>query len=288
VTAIVHALTIDVEDWFQVLNLRHVIRREDWDQMPLRCIDSTRRILELLARHGARATFFCLGWIAERAPQLVAEIAAAGHEIASHGYDHQCLHDLGEAAFRAELRRTRDILVAITAKPVEGFRACTWSVTRRTPWALPLLRQEGVRFDSSIFPVSHPEYGIPDALPVLHRRATSAGELLEFPPLTLRLLGRNLAVGGGGYLRLLPTALCAWALRRAERAGTPGCVYLHPWEFDPDQPRVGVTGLKAFRHYVNLRRTHDKLAGLLRRFRFGTMSEAIRSAGPLPLSGEAS
>ena len=285
---LIHALTIDVEDWFQVLNLRHVIRREDWDTLPLRCVDATRRILDLLARHGARATFFCLGWVAERAPDLIRDLVAAGHEVASHGYDHQCLHDLGEAGFRADLRRTAAILQGITGQPVTGFRACTWSVTARTPWALPLLRAEGIRFDSSIFPVAHPDYGIADSPPVLHRRDTGAGELIEFPPLTLRLLGRNLPVGGGGYLRLLPVALCALALRRAERAGTPGCVYLHPWEFDPDQPRVGVRGLRAFRHYVNLRRTETKLAALLRRFRFGTMSEAIASAGSLPRVGAGS
>ncbi|MGB3966394.1 MAG: polysaccharide deacetylase family protein, partial [Planctomycetota bacterium] len=197
-----HALSVDVEDWFQVLNMAHVIDRAQWDALPLRCGDSTRRLLDLFARRNAKATFFFLGWIAERLPDLVREVRAAGHEIGSHGYDHRLLPELGRAGFAQDLARTAAILQSITGERPTAFRACTWSIGRATPWAIDELLAAGVTLDSSIQPVSHPDYGVPGAPTRPYRLAGSSGELLELPPLTWEVLGRRLPVGGGGYLRL--------------------------------------------------------------------------------------
>lgn len=274
-----HALSVDVEDWFQVLNMAHIVDRETWAAFELRCGDSTRRLLDLFARRDARATFFCLGWIAERLPDLVREIAAAGHEIGSHGYDHRVLPDLGQQGFAADLARTNTVLAGITGSAPVAFRACTWSIGRRTPWAIDELLRAGFTLDSSIQPVRHPDYGVPGAPTRPYRLAGAAGELLEFPPLTWDVLGRHVPVGGGGYLRLFPLALLRAGLRQKERAGVPGCIYLHPWEVDPDQPRQPLGGLRGFRHYVNLHRTHDKLDRLLRGFRFVGLAEALAQRG---------
>ena len=283
-TTPLHALSIDVEDYFQVLNLSAVIDRDAWEGIELRCGDSTRRLLALLEQHGARATFFFLGWIAERLPELVAEVAAAGHEVGSHGYDHRLLRDLGPDGFREDLARTEEILERAAAVRPRVFRASTWSVTRTTAWALPILAERGYGLDSSIFPVRHPDYGIPGAPGTPYRLDTGAGELCEFPPLTWSVAGRLLPVGGGGYLRLLPTWMPGRALRQQERRGLPGCLYLHPWEIDPGQPRHRIGGLRGFRHYVNLARTETKLDRLLSRFRFVGLSEALEPVlGRLPL-----
>ena len=275
-----HALSVDVEDWFQVLNMAHVIDRAGWDRLQLRCADATRRLLELFARRQARATFFVLGWIAERMPDVVREIAAAGHELGSHGYDHRLLPDLGREGFKADLARTAKVLQDIAGAPPRAFRACTWSVGRRTPWAVDELLAAGIVLDSSIFPVRHPDYGVRAAPTSPYRLQGAAGELLEFPPLCLDVLGRRLPVGGGGYLRLFPLALLRAGLRQQERRGMPGCVYLHPWEVDPEQPRQRLGLLRGFRHYVNLRRTLPKLEQLLGEFRFGSLGSALAQFGP--------
>ncbi len=270
-----HALSVDVEDWFQVLNMADTIDRAAWDALALRCGDATRRLLELFARRGARATFFFLGWIAERLPELVREVQAAGHEIGSHGYDHRCLHDLGEAGFDQDLAATEAALQAAAGVRPVTFRACTWSITARTPWAPAVLARRGYAIDSSVFPIRHPDYGVPGAPAEPYALEVGAHTLIELPPLTLRLLGRKLPVGGGGYLRLFPLAFLRAGLRASARAGWPGCVYLHPWEVDPDQPRQRLGLLRGFRHYVNLRRTLGKLDSLLGDFAFTTVSDAI-------------
>ena len=275
-SGLAHALSIDVEDWFQVLNMQHRVPRSDWDSLPLRCGASTRTLLDLLERHGARATFFFLGWIAERLPDLVRDVHAAGHEIGCHGYDHRMLQGLGPAGFAEDLARTEDVLGTITGEGPAAFRACTWSITHDTLWALPILAERGYRIDSSIYPVRHPDYGMRGAPIDPYRIETARGELLEFPPLTAEVGGRRLPLGGGGYLRLFPVGWIAWALRAAERRGWPGCVYLHPWEVDPEQPRVRLGGLRGFRHYVNLHRTEAKLEALLRRFRFVGLEQALQ------------
>ena len=274
-----HALSVDVEDWFQVLNLQGVIDRGQWDDVPLRCGDSTRRILDLLEQRSARATFFFLGWIAERLPDLVREVHEAGHEIASHGYDHRLLSDLGREGFREDLARTSKILESIVGVTPDSFRACTWSIGAATSWAPSVLCESGFRLDSSIFPIRHPDYGVPGAPMEPYRLSVNESELLEVPPLTLEILGRRLPVGGGGYLRLFPLSILKRGLVQQERRGWPGCVYLHPWEVDPDQPRQAVGGLKRFRHYVNLHRTLPKLDQLLQEFRFVGLSEAMTSVG---------
>jgi polysaccharide deacetylase family protein (PEP-CTERM system associated) len=270
-----HALSVDVEDWFQVLNMAGVIDRADWPRHELRCVDSTRRLLDLFAARNAKATFFFLGWIAERMPEVVREVVAAGHEIGSHGYDHRLLPELGQQGFRADLQRTADILEAISGVRPRTFRACTWSIGRRTPWAVDELLAAGITMDSSIQPVRHPDYGVPGAPTLPYRLLGDVGELLEFPPLVWTILGRHLPVGGGGYLRLFPLAFLRAGLRQKERLGVPGCLYLHPWEVDPKQPRQRLGGLRGFRHYVNLERTLPKLDRLLREFPFTTMSGAL-------------
>lgn len=267
-----HLLSFDVEEYFQVESAaRGGVGPEQWDSYPLRldrCIDG---ILQLLAEHNAKATFFVLGWVARREGPIVRRIASQGHEIASHGMSHRMLHHLQPAEFLQELHDSRRILQDLTSQPVWGFRAPTFSITTRTLWALDCLAQAGYRYDSSIFPVRHDRYGIPDAPRFAHlAKGPAGGEILEIPPLTLRLLGQNLPVGGGGYLRLLPVHILGLALRSAQRANHYGMIYLHPWEFDPLQPSLPMSFASRLRHRVNLHRTHKKLRWLLERFSFSS------------------
>jgi polysaccharide deacetylase family protein (PEP-CTERM system associated) len=280
---LVHALSVDVEDWFQVLNMQHLIQRGAWDGFALRCGDATKRILDVLARRSARATFFCLGWIAERLPDLVREVVEAGHEVGSHGYDHRTLDELGPDGFRADLERTERILAPLTGARPTSFRACTWSIGARTPWAPAVLCERGYTIDSSIFPIRHPDYGVPGAPPRPYRLIAGPGSLIEVPPLTMTVLGKVLPVGGGGYLRLLPLALLERGLRQQEAQGWPGCVYLHPWEVDPEQPRQALRGVRRFRHYVNLRATLPKLDALLSRHAFAGLGAAMAAVADRPL-----
>ncbi|MEC8252148.1 MAG: XrtA system polysaccharide deacetylase [Planctomycetota bacterium] len=274
-----HALSVDVEDWFQVLNMTGQIDRSRWDEMELRCVDSTRRLLDLFAKYDAKGTFFCLGWIAERMPEVVREIHAAGHEVGSHGYDHRVLPELGRHGFRADLARTAAVLEDLTGRRPTAFRACTWSIGPKTPWAVEELLRSGVTLDSSIQPVRHPDYGVPSAPTTPYRISSGERELLEFPPLTWDVLGKHIPVGGGGYLRLFPLWLMRLGLQQKEKLGVPGCIYLHPWEVDPDQPRQRLGGLRGFRHYVNLGKTYGKLARLLKDYQFTTMSAALTQRG---------
>lgn len=277
-----HALTFDVEESFQVANFRSVIRREEWETLPSRLDIGMERILGAVERHGARATFFFLGWVAERRPDWVRRCRDAGHEIASHGYEHLFLADLGPAALERDLARTEEVLIAAGAEKPIGFRASTFTLNRSTWWAFDVLARRGYRYDSSVHPVHHPVYGIPDFEPGISTvRASDGTPILEFPVATWRFLGRNLPVGGGGYFRLLPGALTRAAVRSLERKGRPAALYLHPWEFDPEQPRVAVGLTARFRHYLNLSRTLPRLESLLARFRFGTMAEVLREEGKL-------
>lgn len=266
-----HALTVDLEEWFHVLNLRRLAPPERWDTLERRSAAPVRALLALFERRGVRATFFCLGWLAEREPALIEEISAAGHEIASHGYAHRFPADLGRGRFREDLERAGDILAGITGKSPEGYRACTFGVTPATAWVLEELAAAGYRYDSSIYPVRHPDYGWPGFPRRPVRVSTGRGALLELPPLTVAFLGRAWPVGGGGYLRLLPAWVLSAALRVWERAGHPGSLYLHPWELDPGQPRMPVGGLRAFRHYLNLDKTAARLDALLARHAFAPM-----------------
>lgn len=280
--ASLHALSIDVEEYFQVANLREQFPREGWDAVPSRLSIGMDRVLAALDRAKAGATFFFLGWIAERHPELVRRCLSAGHEIASHGYDHAFLQDLGRAGLEADLERTEAALRAAGAPFPRGFRASTFTLTRSTWWAFDVLAERGYRYDSSVHPVRHPDYGVPDFEPGISTVETRSGRpIVEFPVTTLRFLGRNLPVGGGGYFRLLPGFVPRFALARLERSGGAGALYLHPWELDPDQPRARASAWKRFRHYVNLSRTLPRLEVMLARFRFASLERVLQERGEL-------
>jgi polysaccharide deacetylase family protein (PEP-CTERM system associated) len=274
-----HAVSFDVEEYFQVANLRHHFRQEDWAEVPSRVNVGMDAILSALERHGARATFFFLGWIAERHPDLVRRCMDGGHEIASHGFEHLFLQDLGPERLDQDLARTEEALAAAGAPRPVGFRASTFTLTRETWWAFDVLVQRGYRYDSSIHPVRHPVYGVPDFDPGISTVAVEGGEIVEFPVSTYPLLGRNLPVGGGGYFRLLPGAVTRAAVGSLAKRGQSAALYLHPWEFDPEQPRIPAPWFSRFRHYLNLDRTLPRLESLLARHRFVSMSEVLESHG---------
>lgn len=272
----VHALSFDVEEYFQVANLRNHFSRESWDDVPSRLSVGMDAILGALDRHRARCTFFYLGWIAERHPALVRRCLDAGHEIASHGYEHTFLWDLATPeALDADLARTEAALVAAGAPRPVGFRASTFTLTRKTWWAFEVLARRGYRYDSSIHPVHHPVYGVPDFDPYVSTVPTPAGNVVEFPVSTYPLFGRNVPVGGGGYFRLLPIAVTTRALKSLSKRGRAASFYLHPWEFDPAQPRCPAAWHQRFRHYLNLNRTLPRLERLLGEFRFAPMVEVL-------------
>jgi polysaccharide deacetylase family protein (PEP-CTERM system associated) len=274
---VLNAFSVDVEDYFQVSGFEQEIRRDDWASFESRVVENTRRLLRLLSRHDVRATFFVLGWVAEHYPDLVAEIAAAKHELASHSYWHRLVYDLSVEQFRDDLCRSRQALQQVVDQPIIGYRAPSFSITRKSLWALDVLAEEGFEFDSSVFPTRHPRYGIPGARQDIHQFETSAGRVWEFPPAVRKYGGLNLAVAGGGYFRLYPLRFTCHALTVINRTGQPFVFYVHPWEVDPQQPRLRAGSWAArFRHYVNLSRTERKLDHLLSRFRFGTVSEVIR------------
>ena len=277
---VLNAFTVDVEDYFQVSAFEKHVPRDQWDRWESRVVPNTHRVLELLDRHSVKATFFVLGWVAERYPHLVREIHSSGHEIGSHGFWHRLIYEQTPEEFRADLRRSRDVLQDVIGGPVTAHRAASFSITNRSLWALEILVEEGFLVDSSVFPVRHDRYGIPGAEPRLHRIATAAGPLWEFPPSVVRLVGMNLPVSGGGYFRLYPLAWTLYCLRRINRAERqPHIFYVHPWELDPEQPRIDAASRTArFRHYVNLGRNEQKLDQLLRHLRFGRLCDVIAHA----------
>ena len=266
-----NAMTCDVEDYFQVQAFAGHIARDSWDSLPSRVERNTDKVLELFARHGARATFFTLGWVAERHKRLVRRIVEGGHELASHGLEHRPVFSQTPDEFRADVRRTKHLLEDIGGVPVSGYRAASFSITRNTFWAFDVLAEEGYRYSSSIYPVRHDLYGIPDAPRFAFRPAERA--LLEIPMSTLTMFGRNLPCSGGGYFRLLPYSASRWAFRQVnERDRQPAIFYFHPWEIDPDQPRQNQAPLKSrFRHYLNLDRMEARLTRLLRDFAWDRM-----------------
>ena len=277
----VHALSFDVEEYFHVANLKGQFPMEAWDKVQSRLDVGMQTVLDALSRHGASATFFFLGWVAERRPDWVARVHEQGHEVASHGYDHRFLQDVGPDGIQDHLQRAEDAITAAGVPKPRGFRASTFTVTRSTMWALDALVDRGYLYDSSIHPVLHPTYGIPDFDPAISRVQRASGSLLEFPVATYPFMGRNLPVGGGGYFRLLPGALHRALMRSLERRGRCNALYFHPWEFDPDQPRVKTSALKGFRHYLNLKKSLPRLESLLQSFRFVSMQEALRVSGHL-------
>jgi polysaccharide deacetylase family protein (PEP-CTERM system associated) len=277
-----HALSFDVEEYFQVANLRGHFTRQSWESVEPRIDVGMDVILSALEKHRAHATFFFLGWIAERHPKLVRRCIDAGHEIASHGYEHAFLQDLGPEALHEDLAKTEAALTSAGAPRPVGFRASTFTLTRKTWWAFDVLAARGYRYDSSVHPVRHPVYGIPNFEPGISTvRASDGTEIVEFPVSTYPILGRNFPFAGGGYFRLLPVAFTRRMLSGLERRGRPGAFYMHPWEFDPDQPRIDAPFLARFRHYLNLDRTSARLEHMLERFRFTTMADVLRESGRL-------
>ncbi len=282
-----NAMTVDVEDYFQVSAFAKHVRRDDWDDYPCRVERNVSLILELFERHDARATFFLLGWIAERYPELVRRIAACGHEIASHGFAHIRATEQTPAEFRQDVECTKVLLEDIAGCEVQGFRAASFSIDSSNLWALEVLQEAGYRYSSSVYPVRHDHYGMPSAprFPF----SNGNGGVLEIPITTARFLNRNLPCGVGGYFRLFPYAVTRWAFRRVnDREGRPGVFFFHPWELDPAQPRPANLGFKTrFRHYVNMRRMEARLERLLGDFKWRAMEEVffeddVESAGSLP------
>jgi polysaccharide deacetylase family protein (PEP-CTERM system associated) len=277
---VVNALTIDVEDYFHVQAFADVIRPADWSHYPVRVENNTRRLLEILEHYQARATFFVLGWVARRCPMLVREVSAAGHEIGSHGYSHQMISRGNRKDFREDVRLSKAIIEEQSGREVKCYRAPSYSITSKTLWALEILKEEGIQCDSSIFPIVHDQYGIPGSPRFPHYKLLEGGErIAEFPPSTLRAYGTNFPVAGGGYLRLLPYGLTAWAIRRInKKENQPAMAYLHPWEIDPNQPRIPSPWRSRFRHYQNLHSTEEKLIRLLQDFSWAPVSQVLSSS----------
>lgn len=279
----VNAFTVDVEDYFQVQAFATTIDASTWDRLSPRVELNTHRMLDLLRRHEVHGTFFVLGWVAERFPALVREIAAAGHEVASHGMTHRLVYHQKPGLFRQETQESKALLEDLAQQPVDGYRAATYSITARSLWALDIIAEAGFRYDSSIFPMHHDNYGIPGAPTEPHVLTTPSGaRLVEFPISVLRWNGLTLPVAGGGYFRLLPYTVTRWALRRINSLRAPFVFYLHPWEIDPGQPRVRGASLRSrFRHYQNLARSEPRLRRLLSDFRFNTMRHVLQERGLL-------
>ena len=274
-----NAMTVDVEDYFHVHAFAGHIARGDWDRLPCRVERNTERILELFAAHGVFATFFTLGWVAERHKALIRRIVDAGHELASHGLEHMPVHAQTPDAFRRDIRRTKALLEDLGGSSVKGYRAASFSISEATPWAYDVLAEEGYAYSSSVYPIRHDHYGTPDA--PRFACCPRSGPFLEIPMSTLTLLGRNLPCSGGGYFRLLPYAVSHWAISRVRTMEKQPCVfYFHPWEIDPEQPRQHQAPLKSrLRHYVNLRRMEGRVARLLQDFAWDRMDRIYLGQG---------
>lgn len=282
---VTNAMTIDVEDYFHVSVFDGLIPRHAWDALESRVERNTDRLLEMLAEFDVRATFFVLGWVAERHSDLVRRIVAAGHEIASHGYGHRLVYDQTPEAFRDDVRRAKALLEQASGVQVNGYRAPSYSIVPRSLWALDVLIEEGHTYDASIFPIRHDRYGIPVSARHPYVIDRVHGRLIECPASTTEVAGTNLPIAGGGYFRLLPYGWTRWGIRRVNQTeGRPVIFYLHPWEIDPDQPRLEVGLLSRVRHYRNLDETESRLRQLLRDFSWGSLRSVLPSfaAGSLP------
>ena len=284
-----NAMTVDVEDYFHVEAFRSRISSKRWDEYPVRFDTNTRRILDLFDRFEVKATFFVLGWAARKRPEVVRDIVARGHEVGCHSYWHRLVYSLEPKEFRDDLREATHVLEDITQKPLAGYRAPSYSIVKRSLWALEILAEEGYRYDSSIFPMRHDLYGLPSfprnivrvELGEAPEGAGVSRTITEFPPSTLRVLGMTLPGPGGGYLRIFPLRYSLWALGRlGRRDRMPGSVYVHPWEVDPEQPRVKARWRSRLRHYTGLRRTAQRLERIIQTFRFAPMGEVLAANPP--------
>jgi polysaccharide deacetylase family protein (PEP-CTERM system associated) len=271
-TSILNGLSVDVEDWFQVGAFENVIDRDDWDSIATRVADNVYRILDLFAEADVSATFFTLGWVARRHPDMIHRIADAGHELASHGYNHARVFTLDRKSFAEDIRTAREVIEDCSGQCVTGYRAPNFSIDHRTPWAYDELAEQGYTYSSSVAPIAHDHYGWPDA-PRFAFRPLPGCELIELPVTTAMLGGRRVAAGGGGFFRVLPYGFSRWAIRQVNRdEGRPAVFYFHPWEIDPDQPRIAHAPVRSrLRHYTGLARMAGKLRELVHDFRWGRM-----------------
>ena len=272
-----HVLSVDVEDYFQVEAFAGSVQRESWDRWPSRVVANTQRILDLFAQYNAKATFFFVGWVAARFPHLVREVQSHGHELACHSYWHRTVYSLTPDEFRKDTRQAKRTIEDATGTPIAGYRAPSWSITKSCLWALDILAEEGFTYDSSIYPIRHDLYGVPGAQRFPYTRDCANGlKLREFPPATLRFLGANFPAAGGGYLRILPSAFTELAFRTFEKKyGERVVVYLHPWELDPEQPRINGPVKSRVRHYTNLKHMHAKLNTVLSRHKFQPFKDVM-------------
>jgi polysaccharide deacetylase family protein (PEP-CTERM system associated) len=278
-TVVPNAMTCDVEDYFQVSAFEGAVPRSTWAGIPSRLPRNIDRVLELMSEAGVQGTFFTLGWIAQRFPAVVRRIADEGHEIASHGMSHVRVWAQRPEEFLEDARNAKHLLEDVSGKAVQGYRAASWSIDERTPWAHSVLGEAGYLYSSSLYPIMHDHYGVPSA-PTRPFYCKSA--MLEIPASTVRFLGRNWPAGGGGYFRLLPLKTSLWLVRRARRTGVPAVFYFHPWELDPDQPSMaGISKRARFRHYLNLRKFEGRLKVLLKAFQWDRMDRVyLDSSGP--------
>jgi len=275
--AMYNVLTVDLEDYFHVSAYERQVKREEWDTYPSRVEQNVNRLLELLKQHNHKATFFVLGWVAERKPEVVARVAAAGHEIACHSFFHRRVFDLAPQEFREDTRRAKAAIESAAGTKILGYRAPSFSITRKSIWALDILAEEGFQYDSSIFPVEHPSYGIPDAPRTPYWINTLSGRILEYPMPTLAIGSMRSPIGGGAYLRLLPYRFTRWAIGHLNQSeASAACVYIHPWELDPEQPRLGGSPSARLRQYFGLHGTETKIKKLLEDFQFCPMGRFVQ------------
>jgi polysaccharide deacetylase family protein (PEP-CTERM system associated) len=267
-------VSVDVEDYFHAESFSDVVERSRWESYASRVEPNTHSLLELFAKLNVHGTFFVLGWVADRYPSLVRKIAAAGHELACHSYWHRLIYKLDPDEFREDTRRAKDVIEQIAGQPVRGYRAPTYSVIVSSMWALEILAELGFTYDSSIFPIHHDRYGIPDAPRAPFRFQTPSGPMTEFPITTFRLAGHNMPVGGGGYLRLLPNLYTRLGLQSVQREGLPAVIYIHPWEIDPGQPRLAGRLSSRLRHYTNLSRTLERFQRVLQSGTYTSFKES--------------
>ena len=291
---LVNAMTVDVEDYFHASAFDNIVSRASWAERESRVVRNTEILLESLERAGAQATFFVLGWVAERFPDLVRDIASGGHEVASHGFHHQLIYTLTRDQFREDVRRTKATIEDACGRAVKGYRAPSFSIVRPSLWALDVLIEEGYTYDASIFPIHHDRYGIPDAPRYPHvidrcRRKTaratgqSARTIFEVPPSTIRIGAGNFPIAGGGYFRLLPYAWTSWCIERANRDGQQVVFYIHPWEIDPDQPRLAAGPLTSWRHYTGIDKALGRFDRLVNDFAFSTIASTLTEGRVVPL-----
>ena len=274
-----HILSVDVEDYFHVEAFAGTVSRESWDQYPCRVVENCHRLLDIFDRHAVKATFFILGWVAQHFPRIVREISNRGHELACHSFWHRRVDSLTPTQFRSDTREACDAIEQAASVRVLGYRAPTWSIRRQSLWALDILAEEGFAYDSSIYPIRHDLYGIPGASRHSYTHTCKNGQtLLEFPPATLKIAGMTLPAAGGGYLRLFPLAYTFAAFRQFEKAGQSLVLYLHPWEIDPQQPRIAGPLKSRFRHYTNLDKMEPRLESTLQTYRFVPFREHISTS----------